>query len=785
MRTGAAATAALLILTGQLGAQPFTISTESPAHIVVPGDVNDSARLGARRLAEYIQQVTGAAPVIVADTDPDGSGVSIVLRQKSVSHFRPDGYRIRTEASTGRDVISITAMDGTGLKYGCYRLIRELRQRGKRLEVPVLAVDANPWLKTRELFVAEIEWHPTPGEQRTVGDLRKRFDWQNWPIPTLERYVDLVDAMGYNSLMLSDGESLRRFSGNFITQDELTHKVQCMYERARRNGMGTSFFLWSQEGVKDVGVSRNSPHIPEQFADMQANWEALITKYGALAERWVMHWADPGGCKTRDCTINTPQAASNQFADLLREKGFQSGVSFSLWGLRWGAWPGFHDERTSVIDSGILNPRIGINLMRTYDAMLAKAIQDQHRTTGVWGWYTNDLETNPGMHVHTHILDNEFHQLDNSAAANLDWYSLEDNNHILNLPSLYVGAQMLWNHTTSADEALSEFCEAVWGREASKVRPALQAIAGIRCGRGQHMSGSDLWPHGYICRLGKGSASPGKDLAESEKAIAVLTSVRLDPEFVPKLPLTVEPGELIAQIQAQLLHIRDFARIRLAYQEALRPALEGGRPAAMKLRMSEIPALADTIPGSFGAGMESFQYSVLRKFADSWRHRTFDDNLALNARVTASSWKQTDPRFAPGQAVNGLLCDYREEGWAAGAYGPAWLKIDLGSVKPVRSVRIYNRGYQRDRWDNNLRATPASGQVFYAVSDGDPAHGTVGSDEPGYHSMGEFEGWPPTNDPASFREITVKLPVQARFLKILIVTTAGNEAAGTGEVEVR
>jgi hypothetical protein len=31
----------------------------------------------------------------------------------------------------------------------------------------------------------------------------------------------------------------------------------------------------------------------------------------------------------------------------------------------------------------------------------------------------------------------------------------------------------------------------------------------------------------------------------------------------------------------------------------------------------------------------------------------------------------------------------------------------------------------------------------------------------------------------------VKLPVQARFLKILIVTTAGNEAAGTGEVEVR
>jgi hypothetical protein len=49
--------------------------------------------------------------------------------------------------------------------------------------------------------------------------------------------------------------------------------------------------------------------------------------------------------------------------------------------------------------------------------------------------------------------------------------------------------------------------------------------------------------------------------------------------------------------------------------------------------------------------------------------------------------------------------------------------------------------------------------------------------------MGEFTGSPPNDDPASFREITVN-PVQAPFRKVLIRTTAGNETARSGEVEV-
>jgi hypothetical protein len=769
-----------LVAEAPLSPAPLVISAEHPVAVVLWPGAGPLARLGAQALEGYIRLVTGNAPRIEqGDTIPNGP--AIILRRQSIPYFRPDGYRIRTESGT---VITVSASGDEGLKYGCYRLIRQMRQSGRRLEVPPITLDANPRIKERQLFVAEIEWHPTPGEKAALEELHTRFDWQNWPLAKVERYIELVDAMGYNSLMLSDGQAFVRFGGGLTGRSEVTRKVQSMYQRARRQGLRTAFFLWTQEGLKDAGVSRNSPRIPEQFADMQANWEALLSLYGPLVDRWVLHWADPGGCRTRDCTINTPQEATNRFAELLRKKNPSSDVSFSLWALRWGAWPGFQDERKSVIDAGILFPSIGINLMRTFDAALTAAIREQHRTAGVWGWYLNDLETSPSMHVHTRVLENEFRQLDESVSTGLDWYSLEDNDHILNLPSLYVGSQMLWDYEASAEAALGEFCRATWGREGPKVQTALQAIADIRCGPGQHMIASDLWPHGYICRLGRGTSSPPRDLDICQKALTALESVRLDPDFVPQLPLVTDPRELLGHIREHLLYVRNFASIRRAYDEALRPAVEEYQFEQTAQRMATLPAIRDVIPGSYGAQMEGFQYSLLRKFADAWKARVFQDDLALRKPVTASSWNRTDPRYAPEHAVNGLLCDFREEGWAAD-HGPAWIKIDLGSLDRVQAVRIYNRGYHRDVWDQNLSATPARAQVFFAAVDPVPERGTLDAAELGYSLLGGFEQWMPTTDPAAYQEIRGPKPIEARFIKVLIYEAAGGQAPGCGEIEVR
>jgi hypothetical protein len=103
----------------------------------------------------------------------------------------------------------------------------------------------------------------------------------------------------------------------------------------------------------------------------------------------------------------------------------------------------------------------------------------------------------------------------------------------------------------------------------------------------------------------------------------------------------------------------------------------------------------------------------------------------------------------------------------------------------VKSVRIYNRGYHREIWDNNLIATPVKADVFYATEDRDPTRGSIDGKEPGYKMLGGFDKWAPTDDPSAFQEIHAASSVLARFIKVLIYKAAHDNPVGCGEVEVR
>ncbi|MEW5977340.1 MAG: glycoside hydrolase family 20 zincin-like fold domain-containing protein [Acidobacteriota bacterium] len=758
--------------------EPSVISSKSPASIVVPAGDSPVGLRAVEVLADYLERVTGSRPPILNPSQNPRSGTRIVLREEPDRTARPDAYQLICNRNPRE--VTVTASGPEGLKYGVYRLIREMRQEGREIWIPTLAVAESPWLKTRELFVAEIEWHPTPGEKPLLAEFQKRFDWPNWGVSRLEGYADMVDAMGYNAIMLNDSRPLWQYAGDFISPEEGTHKVQALYRRARMNGMATSLFLWGQQGIQDALSARNCPRIPGQYADMKANWKRLLDAHGDLVDRWVLHWGDPGGCKVRDCTINTPQAVTNEFAALAAGMGPASQVTFSLWALRWGAWRGY-DHWDSVVKSGILAPDIGIGLMRTYDETIAREVNSQHRKAGVWGWYLNDLETSPALHVHSRILEEEFSRVPLQAAHLLDWYSLEDNNHVLNLPSLYVGARMLWNPRTSAAEALGDFCGAVWGKEGPKVWRALQAIESVRCGPGEPMLRNDLWPTGRLCRLGRGSRAPQNDLALCEAALDELKAVKLDPNYVPKLPLIVPPQELLGYIRAHLEYVARFAAIRQAYHEALQPAREG-RLEETATRMRGLEPLPDVLQGVYGAGEETAYFQILARFVDNWKSRNFTGNLAFGKPVTASSWVNRDPRFAPENAVNGILCEYDEEGWAAEDFGPAWLQIDLGSTRPVQRVRIYNRGYRREMWDNNLTATPSGIEILYAS--GVPREGAASVARADFELMGSIEEWKPTDNPADFREVRLNNPVPARWIKVVIQSAVDSQRPGCGEVEV-
>ncbi len=166
-----------LLLAGGPQSSELVVSAQHPAVIVLPAKADPVVHVGANALARYISAVTGVAPKSLAPSEESTGQVSIVFSLADLPYTRPDGYRLEVIGEPGRETIRITAPAMAGLKYGAYRLIREMDQLGKQLHVPRLRVDANPWVKTRELFIAEIEWHPTEGEKKVLGDLRQTYDW--------------------------------------------------------------------------------------------------------------------------------------------------------------------------------------------------------------------------------------------------------------------------------------------------------------------------------------------------------------------------------------------------------------------------------------------------------------------------------------------------------------------------------------------------------------------------------------------------------------------------------
>lgn len=287
----------------------FTLSMDRPGVVLTAADGGGLVSGAADYIACYVGKVTGARPVISPGLDPGSiqPGMpAIALEVGPLPYFRPDGYTLDTAEEGGRRLVRIRAASPAGLKYGAYALVRATRQNGREVEVPPLHDAANPWLGVRDLYISAIEWASTPAEAALRDELNRRFEWRNWPIARLQQYVDMADAMGYNAVQLTHSPVTTRLAGNITPLEEDVEKVRAMYERAHRNGMTTTYFLWGQQGVRDSG-NANNPLDAEQFADTQAHWDDVIGKFGKHVDRWVLHWGDPGGCKAPGCSVRTPQ----------------------------------------------------------------------------------------------------------------------------------------------------------------------------------------------------------------------------------------------------------------------------------------------------------------------------------------------------------------------------------------------------------------------------------------------------------------------------------------------
>ena len=72
---------------------------------------------------------------------------------------------------------------------------------------------------------------------------------------------------------------------------------------------------------------------------------------------------------------------------------------------------------------------------------------------------------------------------------------------------------------------------------------------------------------------------------------------------------------------------------------------------------------------------------------------SYDGNLALDKPATQSSWSEWSDNFlaarGPGGGVNGHISGYF--GFHTGEEERPWWQVDLGEIRPLREIRVYNR----------------------------------------------------------------------------------------------
>ena len=227
--------------------------------------------------------------------------------------------------------------------------------------------------------------------------------------------------------------------------------------------------------------------------------------------------------------------------------------AFSLWGMRLRpdesehhAWKGFKNL-DSLFDAGILSKNTifaGGGTSGIYPLEQNRHVVGKGYRYGIWIWRTLDMECRGGLHVHTQYIEDYFRKIPSEASEILEFISLDDLSHFLNLSNLYVAGQLTWNPEKDASQLLREFTRGLYGPEnEEKMASVYESVEKAACFL--HME--------YL--LGKHLEifeNASERLKLIQKARKTIKEVEISPDFTPVFPLVLSYDELFKEIEAQL-----------------------------------------------------------------------------------------------------------------------------------------------------------------------------------------------------------------------------------------
>ena len=487
-----------------------------------------------------------------------------------------------------------------------------------------MTVNQGPFIGVREVL-SSTPWGDWVKERMPM-ELRRRYFIPFWTEARLRRHLEMLKAFGFNSIQVGANPCVAWWVG--ADYDVFRQRQLFLCRTAHELRMSVSIGVWGAAVADATKSGQQFTELDWHTPDGRSRLEAWYRDQAVLAQyasRVVTHWVDPG--QPQQGGLDTVIEMHNFILDIYREKNPGIRGALSTWFMNGHAgyiYPGYQgpgklaadpklDRDTDVV-IGLMNyhadgvdPDIDGELM----AADLDGIAAANRQAGVWGWYTADNEINPALHVRIGVLQQYFRNLPQETRTKLAWHSIDDTFPGLNMQNLYVAGKLMQDPSLDAGALLTEFVRGFVGEVNT---PAVtSALLGVEQARTRSLL--------YNVKI-EDAVAPKSDAKDDRKplpatwldetattvdaAIVELNAVKVDPDFKTAWPVTMEPAEYLAELQAHLEAIRQMLAFLKGVREVERLQAGGAPAGTLESAINNLPGVEyDT---AHTAGLEEQVY---------------------------------------------------------------------------------------------------------------------------------------------------------------------------------
>lgn len=607
-----------LILVNSVSAGDVRFVRNTQAYIVASPET-ELEKKALAWLNAYVEAVTYSKPQVVSAVAhvPKNNPAIILANSKVKLPFKPEVPQGSDEAyalvTKDRFVVAAGRTD-KGLKRAIQRLIMDSRQEENALVIPHTDLKEKPWIENREWTICS--W--TPENVRGVFHnpmVDRRLNIYRFSDERLTSYVEMFDWLGFSGCQLM--ETCNNYS-NFGSIEAAQAWQRKVASNCKVNGQQVSIWAWTAifngfgwydneviyEPAKGL-TAYEDPRVRQSFE----KYYDYYARLAPLADRFIMHFYDPGHLKNHQDVFSYMR---------LLEKKLKAANPKMIMGI--DMWASGSEYFQQLVDNGFSHylilpvawPEAYREISR--DELHQKA-KELGLDLGIWGWYITEYETDQAasMYVNARLMSKFYKEMRAGALAihPVNYWSEMEAHHINNIYTMYASSQLLWNPDRDPDKVLEEITSAIWGtKNGQMMKQALDLIQDVRTGP----SWDTYWWTLPTHRIG--TDDPESDLRRAEQALKEMLTMKIDSNFIPKLPLPYEPAELTQLIVPHIKQIRDYSLFHCKINDIRKAAVEGASKESLTKMLADawvpVPEY-NTWTGTFG----NFEINQQKKTIES------------------------------------------------------------------------------------------------------------------------------------------------------------------------